>query len=193
MYNYKNLSDPELIDLAREGDHIAFTQIYDRYWSVLYLHAKKMLNDEEEAKDIVQNLFYNLLQAIPTLNFQISLSAYLYRSVRNMVLDAIRHQQTAARYLESFNQTLQENHLITDDSVRERELERLIENEIKRLPKKMREVFLLSRKEHLSHKQISDRLGITEHTIKSQIGNAIKILRMKINVVLVVILYGYFF
>ncbi|MNH46718.1 RNA polymerase sigma factor [compost metagenome] len=56
----------------------------------------------------------------------------------------------------------------------------MIDREIASLPPKMQEVFLMSRKDNLSHKEIADKLGITEPTVKKQVNNALKTLRVKL-------------
>jgi RNA polymerase sigma-70 factor (ECF subfamily) len=180
MDNYTELPDLVLIQLTKEGDQLAFSHIYERYWGMLFIHARKILGNEEEAKDIVQNLFFSLYTNISHIDFKTTLSFYLYRSVKNMVLDHIKHQKIVDRYLESFSNFSDHGALITDQEIRRKELEKIIEQGIDELPGKMKEVFVLSRRENMSHKEIAEKLGITQHTIKSQISNAIRILRNKI-------------
>ncbi|MNL44326.1 RNA polymerase sigma factor [compost metagenome] len=63
----------------------------------------------------------------------------------------------------------------------ERELTRLLQQEIDKLPAKMRQVFEMSRNQHLSHAEIAQQLGISDQTVKKQVNNALKILRSKVN------------
>jgi len=58
----------------------------------------------------------------------------------------------------------------------------LIEKEIQALPSKMRQIFELSRKQYLSYKEIAEQLEISEHTVKSQVSNALRILKLKLGV-----------
>jgi DNA-directed RNA polymerase specialized sigma24 family protein len=60
MGAYYPLSDNELIQLLKESDHRAYTEIYNRYFYLLYVHACKKLRDEEQAKDVVQDVFATL-------------------------------------------------------------------------------------------------------------------------------------
>jgi RNA polymerase sigma-70 factor (ECF subfamily) len=105
------------------------------------------------------------------------------------VLNFIEHQQVEARYAASFQQHINEAHNITDIQLRERELQRIIDKEIAALPPKMREVFLLSRKEYLSHKEIAIRLNISEHTVKNHIKAALKTLRQSLGFTFLVALH----
>ncbi len=56
MNIYSKYSDNELTDLLKSGDRYAFTEIYNRYWGIMYAHVYKMLRDEEEAKDVIQEI-----------------------------------------------------------------------------------------------------------------------------------------
>ncbi|GHE32782.1 RNA polymerase sigma factor [Sphingobacterium griseoflavum] len=174
------LSDFELVALAKEGDEAAFAQLYNRYWAVLFLHARRMIADDEEAKDLVQTFFYKLLVNLSHFTFETSFSSYVYRAVRNMVLDHMKHQGVIRKYLASFQDFVAAGAPITDQEIRRRELERLIEEEVSALPAKMQEIFRLSRMEQLTHKEIGKKLNISEHTVKSQISNALRILRSRL-------------
>jgi len=182
MNNCFKLTDTELAALLKAGDQLAFTEIYDRYWTVLYLHARKMLRDEEEAKDIVQELFTSLWKKSAGLEFNISLSSYLYKAIRNAVFNHMAHQRVVNDYQKLLFEFLKEGELITEELLREKELAVLIEKEIQLLPPKMRTVFELSRKQHLSYKDIGYKLGISDHTVKRQVSNALGILRAKLGV-----------
>ncbi len=182
VYNYRELSDVELTTLINERDSQAFAEIFDRYWGVLYVHAMKMLRDEDEVKDVLQELFATLWKNSERLHLTNSLSAYLYTAVRNKIFDLIEHQKVKKEYAGHIAAFISSGISTTDEQIRIRELQHLIEKEISELPPKMREVFELSRKYYLSHKQIADKLGVSDKTVRKQINNAIKILRLKLNV-----------
>ncbi|MNY46224.1 RNA polymerase sigma factor [compost metagenome] len=69
---------------------------------------------------------------------------------------------------------------ITDNQLREKELIAVIEKEVSLLPTKMREMFEMSRNEGLSHKEIAEKLGVSDLTVKKQVSNAVKILKGKL-------------
>lgn len=182
MKVYSKSADDVLALLIKKGDSHAFTEVYNRYWTVLFLHARKMLRDDEEAKDVVQELFTHLWNKSEALSPNASLSAYLYKAIRNRIYNLIAHKQVINDYQQSLIHFMEEGELITDEFIRERELAAVIEQEIQLLPLKMREVFELSRKQHLSYKEIGEQLGISEHTVKRQVSNALGILRSKLGV-----------
>lgn len=177
-------SDSELIALLKGGDALAYTIIYNKYFDILYIHAYQKIRDKEEAEDILHELFAQLWNKRETLQIDSNLSGYLYTAVRNKVLDLIAHQQVENKYINSLQGYLDTGYCITDHRIRERQLAQFIESGISSLPSKMREVFDLSRKHKLTHKEIALRLNLSEETVKKQIKNALKLLRVKLGTML---------
>ncbi|SDK27254.1 RNA polymerase sigma-70 factor, ECF subfamily [Pedobacter sp. ok626] len=180
--SYSNHADQDLIALLRQGDHDAFTEIYKRYWSVLYLHARHMLREEDQARDVVQEVFAGMWNKHTQFEPTISLSAYLYKAVRNTILNIIRHGKIKENYLTDLGAFVDQEHVQTDELVRYNDLKRLIEKEILNMPAKMREVFEMSRNQGLSHAEIGAQLGISDLTVKKQVSKAVTILRKKFKI-----------
>lgn len=184
MIDYSTLCDAELATLLNTGDELAYTAIYNRYKGVLYHHAYHRLRNVEEVNDIIQELFATLWNKRETLIFKSNLSNYLYTSVRNRIIDYIAHQKVASDYVSGFQCFIDNSVATTDHLVREKELARIIEEEVNSLPQKMREVFELSRKHHHSHREIAGQLTLSEKTVKKHVNNALKILRVKLSMVI---------
>ncbi len=174
------LSDTELIALLATGDQYAYTEIYNRYKRLLYTHAYQRLRNEQGVDDIIHDLFTTLWAKRETIDLKTNLAGYLYTSVRNRILDYISHKQIESAYITSFQRFLDEPVSLTDYLLRENQLKALIDKEIAKLPEKMREVFELSRKGGYSHREIAEMLGVSEKTVKNQVNNALKILRVKL-------------
>ncbi|SFF06907.1 RNA polymerase sigma-70 factor, ECF subfamily [Chitinophaga sp. CF118] len=182
--NYSLYSDAQLADMINMQDISAFEEIYRRYWSLLFIHANKMLEDELQAEDVVQELFTKLLAQMGQLNYKSTISAFLYKSTRNIVLDLIRHRKVKTNYITSIKEHFKRGECTTDNRMRENELKRQIEKEIGSLPPKMRIIFEMSRKTHLTHKEIATTVNVAEGTVKKQIYYAIKVLRSKLTCIL---------
>jgi RNA polymerase sigma-70 factor (family 1) len=180
MLNYRALTDHELTILLKENDELAFAEIYERYKYILHAHALNKTRDRSETNDIIQEVFVYLWDKRAAIEFSGKLSGYLYTAVRNAILNKVSHQSVRNKYFESIRSHADNFKIETDHLVRERQLIQFIEDKIAQLPPKMREVFELSRKEHLSHKEIADRLNISEQTVSKQISNALKILKVKL-------------
>ena len=180
------MSDTELITLLRSGDREAYTEIYRRYKGILLIHAYKKLGDFEEAKDIVQETFSFLWKDRDQIPETKNLAGFLYTVVRNKILNYIEHKKVESKYASSFIQFVADENHVTDFLIREKELAARIDKEINALPEKMKEVFVLSRKDNLSHKEIAEKLDISVFTVKNHIKSALKALRPKFEMLIIV-------
>lgn len=172
-------SDEQLFDRVKNGDHAAFTEIYERYWGVLFIQAFKIIKNEEKAMDVIQDIFTVLWENAGDSDIQLSLKAYLYTSVRNRLLDALRRQAVADKYLDSLVQYANYGYDDTEETVIFNELSHLLEAGVAGLPEKMQRVFRMSWMEGQSHNQIAAELNITVHTVKKTISRARQVLRAR--------------
>lgn len=172
-----DVSDARLVDLLKAGNEEAFTLIYDRYWRLMYGHVFKMLRDEDDTKDIIQELFSSLWVQASRIPDHQNLPGYLYVSARHKVLNLIRKHKYHSDYLGSLASFATDMSNVTLEVLEERELADAIEREIQNLPPRMRQVFEMSRKENLSHKEIAARLGTSDETVKKQINKSLKVIR----------------
>lgn len=182
MLTYSSYSDPELLDRIKSGDETAFAEVYERYWKVMYVHALKMLRNEDDSKDLVQELFASLWTKASEIAYSVNLSGYLYVSLRNRVINLVQQKNIRRDYLSSLASFAEEAGNTTFEQISEREILAVVECEIQGLPQKMRQIFELSRKQNLSHKEIARQLEISDKTVKKQIGYAIKIIKLRVNV-----------
>ncbi|TCD05935.1 RNA polymerase sigma-70 factor [Pedobacter frigidisoli] len=182
MIDHRTYTDLELLVLIKAGDQVAFTEIYDRYWRILYAHIYKMLRDEDGAKDIMQDVFSKIWADAAKLSEPVNFAGYLYTIARNKVLNTIRQQKFQNDYLESLAAYANDISETTLHYLDERDLAAAIEREIFALPPRMRQVFEMSRKENMSYKEIGQRLGTSEQTVKKQVGKSLKIIRNNLKV-----------
>ena len=186
MSGYQTFTDSELVTLLREGDRIAYTQIYHRYFYLMFSFAFKKLRDKDLAKDFVQDLFTNLWFKREMILEDGNLSQFLYISLRSKMLNYFAHQNVEAKYIETLKGSILDlKTSFADSRIRERQLAEYIEKQIQNLPEKMKRIFTLSRKEHLSNKEISDKLKTTESNVSHQISNALKILKGKLTTLII--------
>lgn len=179
MHNYSQYTDQALFLMVAESDDCAYTEIYKRYSRLLHNHAVSKLQDPEEAKDVVQELFVNLWDKRKRIQLEHNLAAYLFRALRNKILNIYAHRKIESNHLNSLQIFLDQKPFPADYATRQKQLNQLIEQEIENLPKKMKEIFFLSRKDQLSNKEIAQQLNLSEKTVKNQVNNALKQLRSK--------------
>lgn len=183
MTNYATLSDFELIRLLQASDHGAYTEIYNRFFPLLFVHAFKKLGDKDQAKDIIQEIFTKLWIRREAPLTDVNLIGYLYTLLRNRILDFFDHQRVEINYVAQFKRSsLFHNTPATDALVREKELYKFINKEIDALSPRMRTIFLMSRIDEYSYKEIAQQLDTTENNISKQINSAVKIIKTRLGI-----------
>ena len=181
MANYSTLTDEVLLSLLRQGDKAAYTEIYNRYHGPLYIFAYQRIKDREESKDIIHELFLKVWSEHKQLNISGRISVYLYTAVRNRIINAIAKHQVAERYIDSFLSYIEQvDYQSADFLARHNDMSAFIQKEIENLSPRLREVFELSRNTALSRKEIAERLGVSEETVKSHMHQAIKTLKARL-------------
>lgn len=181
MPDYSLLTDLELTELLKLQDELAFAQVYKRYWHPLFLHAYKMIEDEHIAKDIIQELFISFWSKASELQIKTNLKAYLYVMTRNRIINHIRNNKVNDNFISMLAEAMEEADHRTIQDIDSKDLMLLIDQEINLLPPRMKQVFEMSRKQFMSHKEIAAELGTTEETVKKQISKSIKILKIKLD------------
>lgn len=182
MSDYRNYSDSQLTELLKASGHGAFTEIYNRYFGLLLVFVHNRLRDEDSAKDVVQEVFVTIWDKRETMTTPDSLAAYLYTSVRNRMLSFIEKNDTQKRHVKLV-EVFDRDNVMTDHLIREKQLADLIEKEVDMLPKRMREVFIMSRKANMSYKEISEKLNLNHNSVKVYAKHAIKKLRLRLGLV----------
>ena len=174
-----SLAENFLIESIKKGDQKSFEFLFKSYYSGLCKYARNIVNNEATAEDLVMDIFVKLWEAPDKLVISTSVSGYLYQSVHNHCLNYItrKHKKFSELNAETVDQL---NALIQPDSsadpfmdINMVELTGRITQSIEQLPAECRKVFVLSRTEELSHKEIALNLGISENTVKVQIYRAL--------------------
>ncbi len=177
MSIFSRHTESELLSLMKEGSSEAFDEIYERYWLKLYCEAYRRLRSEDDAKDLVQDLFFTLWIKKEVLVVKKSLGAYLFTAVKHRILNFIAANAIKAEYLESLSMVIRNSENSQYDKIIADDLEVFLDRRINNLSPKVKEVFLLSRKENLSVKEIAIKLNVSDQTVKNQLTKALKDLR----------------
>jgi RNA polymerase sigma-70 factor (family 1) len=151
--------------------------MYERYFIHFVNLAYKKTGDEELAKELVQDIFVALYKNLDNLTVDSSLDGYLFISLRNRIF--YHHRQLLSKKKRenvfAINTELTTSHV--SESLESKQLNERLQQQIQLLPDKCRNVFLLSRQEQLSHKQIAERMDISVNTVDQHIQKALRILR----------------
>jgi RNA polymerase sigma-70 factor, Bacteroides expansion family 1 len=177
--DYSSHTDQTLLQQISQNDQAAFTAIYHRYWKLLFREAMNVLRAQKEAEDCVQELFISLWKRRESVTVNTSLKAYLQTAIRYKCIDRMEQQMVQGGYLKDFADFQLQYQAVpsVEDDLYARELAATIDGLMVKMPDKMREVYRLSRHGVLSHREIAERLNISEETVKKQIYLALKILK----------------
>lgn len=174
-----NLAEHYLTESIKKGDPKSFEFLFKSYYSNLCKYARNIVHNETLAEDLVMDIFTRIWEAPDKFVISTSISGYLYQSVHNHSINYLtrKHRQFAELNSETIEKL---NALLPPDASADPlrgisliELTDSIKKSIDHLPEECRKVFILSRTEELSHKEISARLGISENTVKVQIYRAL--------------------
>ncbi len=175
------MDETSLLDGLAASDKRAFSVLFDYYWKDLYAYVNRLVKDKDESVDIVQDTFTSLWQQREQLAKVKSLKGYIYAMVHHKAILFIKNSVRHRNYLDTMASYFPESIETTEEELDAHELEMFINKEIENLPPRMREIFLLSRFEQLSYKEIAIKLAIAENTVRKQISFSLKYLRMKLS------------
>ncbi len=171
------VTDIELINLLAQSDENAYQEIYRRYWYRLYVVAKRKVQTDEDAEEIVQDIFVDLWERRTQERIE-HLNKFLYGAVKYKVLNYIRSRMTRQEYHYNTIQIADTNDSHTEEVLALTDLRQAISAGIAMLPPKTQEIFRLNRLEGLSSKEISTQLGIPERTIEYHITQSLRTMRV---------------
>ncbi|RXF68203.1 RNA polymerase sigma factor [Arcticibacter tournemirensis] len=184
MLHYSKIADTELAAQLCNHNHAAFTEIYKRHWKSMYIYARSILKDSDEASDVVQDIFTTLWNRGPYLQIDTGLKAYLLTATRHRALRIIHNSSRADAYAAELAQSFSEEAGSTDDNCNFRELCTILDDAVENLPSTMQAVYRKSKHEELSHRSIAEELGITEHSSRTLLNRALNSLRTKLTTLL---------
>ena len=169
----------EIVEL-KAGNIKVYEAVFRQFYEPLCQHAYSILRNRDEAEDIVQKTFCKLWDLREKLEINISINSYLQKMVHNACLNQIKQTQRRAEHHEqiAYFRTTTVNSV--EQSLAHKELSQQIDNAINTLPERCREVFLLSRMQHLSYLQIAQQMQISPNTVETQMVKALKTLRVKL-------------
>lgn len=178
------IPDGILVERLRTGDEAALALIYKQYWKNLFTSAYKLLKDKEVCEDVIQDVFSRLWHRRESLEINTTLQVYLKAATRYEVYRHIREDRGREDLIERLYEHKRATASNPWGDLEHKELLTRIHHVVETLPEKCREVYKLSRENHLSHKEIAGRLNISTKTVENHLTKALKCLKSSLGDIL---------
>lgn len=164
-FRYTLSNDAEKL---KKSDVEIFEALFKSHYVKLSFFANKFLNDLQVAEEIVSDTFAYLWEEREHIKVTNSVNAYLYRMVQNRCLNYLKHRKIESEYVNYLakHNLLSEVPAAGRNPCIEKELEAQVLKAIEELPEKCREVFKMSRFDHLQNKEIAQQLNISHKTVE---------------------------
>ena len=167
-YNFSKYNDSELLRLIGEGKSKkdeAFNELYNRYSKKIYFYCKKILGNEQQAEDVFQDVFINVVKSNGNISIVNNVPGYLFKIARNLCLNSQRTIKPEIISIDEIN----ENELFEN---RHDDLEDLISSAIELLLHDQREAFVMQMYLGMTYNEIASALEVPVSTVRNRIVRA---------------------
>ena len=176
-------TNEDLLESIKQNDHAAFEYLFKRFYPRLLGYAIRFVQDEDVAKDILQECFMNFWEKRQLLS-AVSISSLLFLMVRNACLNYLKHHMLANYLSIDYLSTLDGEEKLysadlmfsTDENILYEDLKTQIDTALSKLSPRSREIFLLSRFDGMKNKEIAELLGISTTAVEKHISKSLKVI-----------------
>jgi RNA polymerase sigma-70 factor (family 1) len=177
----QKLTDTQLLEQVKDSDMEAFRMLFERYQPVLFRQVLFQTGHTDLSHDIVQETFIRVWEHRRSIKPHLSFLGYVFRISRNLIRDNVKHQNIRERIDKGISPSVLSENDDPSEALQlillQEQITRIMKND---LPKRCREIFLLSRYEGKTHKEIAEMLHLSVRTVEHQILHALNILRIKL-------------
>lgn len=162
------MNDSAALIFLKRRDENSFAIFFETYYRPLVAYVMLYTNDFDDAEDIAQNCFVVIWEKRKKLDINISLKSYLYSTAYNLFIDKYRKSKKMNDYIENIKHSaVQEVFVNESDDSLARQL-KFLDKAIEELPSRCRKIFIMSKKEGKSYKEIAVQLEISIKTVEAQ-------------------------
>lgn len=176
--------------------HQRIKELFLANHSRLTFHARSILGNDEDADDVVGDVFFELWNKRETVNLDHGVNTYLYRAVTNKALNMLRRRQISGQYFEAINEITElrmefvaEENSGSDSDIERAELARDIKAAIESLPDKCRQAFILSYLHDMKNADIAEIMQVSVRTVDAHIYRGLRMLRERLKYLLSLLLF----
>ena len=183
------MTDEQIMQRIMDKDPTVYNELYDKLYRKLFLFAKSLIDDTEEARDIVTESFIKLWAQQNNFANMVHLQVYFYTVIKNACIDHLRKSKLRNKI---------ENHLLKSGTISENAVERryqeaelvqILYERINQLPDRMQQVFKLTYLDGYSRTEVAQMLNLSENTIRNTNAAAMKAIRLTLGVEQMVVLF----
>ena len=187
-------NDEELMQEIKADNMFAFDILYKKYSKKLYKFGYSILKSQEDAENLIQDVYLNTWENRHKVEKDYSVKSYLFSTAYNSAISIIRRKARESQFIEYLKSLQITNEEPVNVALEYNELTNKLNEIIKLLPQRQKEVYLLHRVDGLKYSEIAERLNISVNTIENHMSRALKTIREKLgNYSFIVILFSYLF
>lgn len=184
----------EILKLLSEGNKSSLEILFNYYYPRLFNFSKSFIKYEEGIDDILQEVFIKIWENRKNINTPFTFNSFIFTITRNLLLNELRSRLNNEKVREKIKKMSVAEEYQSFEALEYSELKEKVEKLVDELPERQKEVFRMSRMEGLSHREIAEKLEISEKTVEYHISQAIKIIKEKLKSFgLISMLYFYLF
>lgn len=169
--------DRSLVLRLKEGDSQAFEKLFQKYHKKVFYFALRYNNSKEDAEGVVQDVFIKIWNERKSLKENLSFNSYVFTITKNHLFNINRKRLNEKAYREYFIHHFTRADNRPEEDIIYTDLKKKIDAVIEDLPTQRRKIFIMSRKEGLSNKEIAAELGLSVRTVEVHISLALKTIR----------------
>jgi RNA polymerase sigma-70 factor (ECF subfamily) len=172
-------TEPELIEGVKEGKAGAFDEMYLLYSKRLFHFALSVLKSSDDAEEVVQNTFFKIWEKRETMDPAQNLKSFIFTIAYRVTVDLLRERLKVKKYRTNILEKASTNYRI-EDSIEYADLLERINQIVKDLPPRKKEIYLLSRVNQLSYNEIAEKLNITVKTVENGINYSMNFIKKRL-------------
>jgi len=172
--------DIELVERLNEGDIEAFDLVYKKYSGKLYSFGLKYLKSTDEAEELVQSVFLKLWENLKILRKESSFKSYLFTIAYNDICKIFRKRSYNSKFIEETLYDNAQSSSRSEESIDYQSVLIRVQKIIEKLPEKQRIIFIKSRFEGKSTKEISKEIGLSPGTVDNYISKSLAFIRTRL-------------
>ena len=172
--------DNEYVECLKKDDFSAFDALFHKYSASLYAFALSITRDSFAAEEVTQLVFLKVWEKREQIKEHLSFKSFLFSVAYHETISWLRKEKSEKIRISEFGRITDFQTSETEQSVEFRNIEGLANQLIREMPEKRKEIFMLSREQGFSNKEIAEKLGISIKTVENQMTSALKYLREKL-------------